>query len=1303
MEATTCPNCGAEAVSGFRLCGACGTPLEGAPAVEDIQRFATVVTSDLKGSTALGERLDPETLREVLTLYFDEMQAVFRSHGGTIEKIIGDAIIAVFGLPVRHDDDAIRAVEAASETQRVLASLNDRLDLAWGVRLVARTGIATGIVVFGEASLGQHVLTGDTMQTSTAMEQNSPPLEVLMAQSTHDLVRDSVTVEPADPVTPKGMSTPVATYRLVSVVARPEAGRARADTVAAGLQLCPTCGQANPEAFRLCGMCGSTLAAAAQFRESRKTVTIVFADPKPSMLNGERPSAEALRDVMSRYFEAMRQSLEQHGGTVEKFIGDAVMAVFGLPVRHEDDALRAVRGAAAMQAALPALNEAFRARWGLELRNHIGVNSGEVIAGDASLGQRLVTGDAVNTAARLEQAAGPQEIILGDLTYRLARDEIEVEPIAPLTLKGKTEPVRAFRLVRVAQRPTERAAPATPFVGREEEMARLDETLLEVSATRSCQLVTVIGDAGVGKSRLIREFSTRASARQRTQVLRGRCLPYGDGVTFWPIAEIVRSAAGISDEDPVDVAISKIAGIARSAGGRIDDPDGIVDRVAAAIGLSTTQYPGPELFWGIRKLLEAIASRRPLVAIIDDIHVAAPTFLELLDHLLDAVHGAPILLLTTARHELLEARTEWAEGHEAERMLLEPLSPDDADAILDQLLGGLDVSVRRRIVAAAEGNPLYVEQITSMLVETGALRREGGDWVATTSSGEIDIPPTIQALVAARIDALRPDERRVIDPASVIGLGFAVEAVVHLVPEEAAAEVPAQLQALTAKQFVRPTVDDGEFYRFGHSVIKDAAYRSLLKRTRAEIHERFVNWAEPINRERGRELEFEEILGFHLEQAYRYRGELGPIDEAARELGRRASEKLVAAGRRAFGRGDSPAAANLLRRAATVLPDFATLRIELLTEVAEAEIERGEFDAARGAIDEARRMAETIADPRLLAREALVRYQLNHLTSGSIGDTEQITAHVHRMIPIFESDGDAAGLARALRLLWVIHGTIGALEEAARAASRVVEIATRAGDARMAARAALNYAQLALESSMPVPEAIERCEALVEAVGRDRIAESRFLAILGVLYAMQGRFEHARDLYRRGHELMSEVGPSLTVAGASLESSRIEMLAGDPEAAERELRRDLVLLESVDERYYRSSVAGLLGHTLYALGRFEEAGQHIRIAQELAGEDDVFSQVTWRTGRAKLWARDGGGEPAEALAHEAVALAASGSFVEQHAEALLALAEVLRLTQGGNAQEPPVREALVLFELKGDVVSAGMARDRLVRPGSRVQ
>ncbi|HKB27685.1 MAG TPA: adenylate/guanylate cyclase domain-containing protein, partial [Candidatus Limnocylindrales bacterium] len=1105
---------------------------------------------------------------------------------------------------------------------------------------------------------------------------------------TYELVRDAVEVETVEPVTPKGAIDPVSAYRLISVEPRPEAGHAAADTAAAGLRLCPACGEENPEDFRHCGTCGAVMATAGPVRESRKTVTLVFADPKPTTLDGSAPGAEALRDVMTRYFDAMKVHLEQHGGTVEKFIGDAVMAVFGLPIRHEDDAVRAVRAAADMQAALPALNEEFRATWGLELRNHIGVNTGEVIAGDASLGQRLVTGDAVNTAARLEQAAGPQEIILGDLTYRLARDQIEVEQIPPLTLKGKAEPVPAYKLISVRGPQAERASLTTPFVGRKDEMDRLEMTLMEVEATRSCQLLTVIGDAGVGKSRLVREFADRAAARERSQVLRGRCLPYGDGVTFWPISEIVRSAAGITDEDPREVALSKIASIARGALGRTDDPAAIIDRVAAAIGLSTTQFPGPELFWGIRKLFEAIASRRPLVAIVDDIHVAAPTFLELLDHLLDAVHGSPILLLATARHELLESRQEWADGHQDEHVILEPLSADDSDAIISQLLGGLDASVRRRIVAAAEGNPLYVEQITAMLVETNAIRRDGDEWVASMSAAELDIPPTVQALVAARLDALRNEERQVIDPASVIGLGFAVDAVVHLVPAEAAPEIPNRLATLTAKQFVRPTAAEEDFYRFGHSVIKDAAYRSLLKRTRADLHERFVSWAEPVNRERGREIEFEEILGYHLEQAYRYRTELGPIDESGQDVGRRASEKLASAGRRAFGRGDAPAAVNLLSRAVALLPEQAEGRIELLPELAEALIEEGTFDRAGEVIESGKQLAHEIGNQRLEARAGLPTYHLRLNSTGSFGDTVAAIEQVEGAVAVFEREGDRIGLARAWHVIGSIHNNAGRYDRAAEEMQRVIDYASSVGDDRLAARGAIISAYATLHGPTPVSVALPRCEEYLGLVHTDRSAEAIVLGVLAELHAMQGEFEVARSLCERSRSLVADLGSSVTAASTSLEASRVEILAGQPAAAEAVLRRDYVVLESLGETYFRSTVAGLLAGALWRLGQHDEAERFAEISKDIADTDDILSQVLWRVVVAKAQARRGAAEASMATALEAVDLASSTLDVELQADALTDLAEVHRILGQQDDSRIRLTEALALYQRKGDVVLA---------------
>ena len=380
--------------------------------------------------------------------------------------------------------------------------------------------------------------------------------------------------------------------------------------------------------------------------------------------------------------------------------------------------------------------------------------------------------------------------------------------------------------------------------------------------------------------------------------------------------------------------------------------------------------------------------------------------------------------------------------------------------------------MRTRILAAAEGNPLYVEQITSMLVETGAVRRDGDGWVAMTSSEDLDIPPTVEALVAARLDALGPDERVVIDPASVIGLGFAVEAVVHLVPEEAADAVPVRLGTLTAKQLVRPTVAEADFYRFGHAVIKDAAYRSLLKRDRADLHVRFVEWAEPVNRERGRELEFEEILGYHLEQAYRYRVELGPLDARSVAVGRRAADKLGSAGRRAFGRGDAPAAANLLRRATSTVPTDDPWRTELLPDLAEALTEQGDFAGARAVLDEAAGIADRLADERLRARVRLTQMHVGFYAGGLTGGIDRAVAEVEGIVAVLEAAGDPSGLARAWRLLMGLHGTAGRYQRAGEAAQRVIDFATQAGDMRLVGSGTVNYSICALHGPTTVEEAL---------------------------------------------------------------------------------------------------------------------------------------------------------------------------------------------------------------------------------------
>ncbi|HEU4451363.1 MAG TPA: adenylate/guanylate cyclase domain-containing protein [Gaiellaceae bacterium] len=1052
------------------------------------------------------------------------------------------------------------------------------------------------------------------------------------------------------------------------------------------MTICPSCGEENPKRFRLCGFCGAELAPGAPPQEVRKTVTIVFSDLKGSTSLGEKLDSESLRELMTRYFEGMRVVLERHGGTVEKFIGDAIMAVFGLPKVHEDDALRAVRAAAEMQRTLVELNEELERDWGASLATRTGVNTGEVVAGDPRAGQRLVLGDAVNVAARLEQAAGEMEILLGALTYRLVRDAVEVEAVEPLDLKGKSKPVPAYRLVTVKPERAREGA-IVPLIGRESELALLARELGRAVDERSCRLVTLLGDPGVGKSSLVAEFSGAIAAE--AEVLRGRCLAYGRGITFWPLAEAVRQAAGIVDADTPGTAREKLSTI-------VGGDAAIVERVASAFGLSEQQFLVDEVFWAVRMLLESLARRRPLVVVFDDIHWAEPTFLELIEHLVDTARDAPLLVLCPARPVLLELRPSWAQRPKEVRLVLTPLSEADVVLVLENLVGSSEIAddARRRIVDAAEGNPLFAEQLLSMMVDDGLLRYEDGRWVAVGDLSNLSVPPTIQALLAARLDQLEREERLVLEAASVVGQRFALDAVQELVPDLAAEEVATHVAALVRKQLLRPQDEaaDGERgFRFHHILVRDAAYLGILKRARATLHERFVVWADRVNRLRDRESEYEEILGYHLEQAHRYLTELGPLDDHGRSLGTRAAERLSAPGRRAFARGDMPAAANLLRRAATLLPPQDRGRLELLPSLGEALGEIGEFAWAEVFLDEAVEGAGATGEPTLLAKAELVRLLVgSHSKDGWSQD--EVVRRADLSIPVFAGAGDDAGLAQAYRLLAWARGTACRYGDAAAAAQRAVEHARIAGDERQRTHAASQYAVAALYGPTPVLEAIERCGEIVEQVSDDRRSRGLVLGLLGCLEAMRGDFERARDLCSRGRATLQDLGRNVVAASTSQDSCTVEMLAGDPAAAERDLRRDFEALTEMGEAYLLSTIAGELARAVYDQGRTEEADELSRVAERYSAADDVTSQALWRSVRAKVLARRGDADAALPLAREAVALLRTTDALVRQADALVDQAEVLRLLDEGDAARACLEEAIELFERKGNVVAAGKAR-----------
>ncbi|MFN2628746.1 MAG: adenylate/guanylate cyclase domain-containing protein [Gaiellaceae bacterium] len=1059
------------------------------------------------------------------------------------------------------------------------------------------------------------------------------------------------------------------------------------------MQICPSCGEENPARFRLCGFCATPLASAQIRHEVRKVVTVVFCDLKGSTSLGEALDSESLREVMSRYFDEMRGILEHHGGTVEKYIGDAIMAVFGLPRIHEDDALRAVRAVHAMQEALATLNEELEQRWGVRLANRTGVNTGEVVAGDPTTGQRLVTGDTVNVAARLEQAAPALEVLIGEPTHRLVRGAVEVEAVEPLELKGKSERVPAYRLVSVlAGDEAALRRREVPIIGRETELTSIVELFDRVVDERRCRTVTLLGDAGVGKSRLGEEVLVHVSPS--ATIIRGRCLPYGDGITFWPLVEAVREAAGISDRDQVESARRKLAELA--APGNED----VVARVAAAVGLSDAQFPVPELFWGVRRLFELLAERRALVVVIEDLHWAEGTFLDLIEYLGTALDAAPVLLLCNARPALVEYRPAWATASNAACFELGPLGAADSARVVENLLGDaeLEPAVRTRIVEASEGNPFFVEQLLSMMIDEGLIELQDGHWRAPGNLPLTTIPPTIQALLAARLDLLDHEERVVIEAASVAGYVFPEDAIRHLVPDVLRDRVGDKLAALNRKQLVRPDPAERsieEAHRFLHALIRDTTYGGLLKRGRATLHEEFVRWADRVNGDRARE--YEEILGYHLEQAHRYLAALGPLDEHGWAVGADAARRLSSAGARARNRGDLSAAANLLERAAALLPQLDRTRLALLPDLGSLLIDLGRYDDARAVLGDSIAAAREVED-RCLGAEATL---FNLLLQLRAGETEQwierAVPQIEVAIDVFTEAGEDVRLAKAHLVLAYVHGTACRYGEAADACARGLEHARRAGSGPEQRANATSYALAACWGPTPIEEAVEHCETILAQVSENRLSAAWVVCLLGHLRAMQGDFEQGRQLLQESRSLIEELGgQTWHLAWTSLSAARIEMLAGDPGRAEVALSDAAESLDQMGERYLLSTVTAMLARAVYAQDRLDEAIALTQRAQELAGEDDVETQALWRSVRAKSFARYGRFDEAKMLVQDALQMVLATDSSVMKVEALVDLGEVLR-ELGDDTAAWAFREALQLAERKGNLVAAAEARTQLGR------
>jgi class 3 adenylate cyclase/tetratricopeptide (TPR) repeat protein len=830
----------------------------------------------------------------------------------------------------------------------------------------------------------------------------------------------------------------------------------------------------------------------------RKVVTVLFCDVVGSTALGESVDPEALQSLLARYFERMKGIVESHGGSVEKFIGDAVMAVFGVPVAHEDDALRACRAAEEMREALPDLG----------IRGRIGVNTGEVMSGTE---ERLATGDAVNVAARLEQAAEPGEVLIGAETLRLVGSAVDVGDKRLLELKGKSEPVAAYPLVAVHE--AGERSHAARFVGRERELQQLSDAWDRASTGPRCELVTVVGEAGAGKSRLVGEALAEIGAR----VVRGRCLPYGDGITYWPVVEVVKQLA-VMPSDPVAAAA-----------------------IRSLLGESDIPTNGEEIAWAFRKLLEEQA---PLVVVFDDIQWGDDAFLDLVEATALLSAGAPLLLLCMARPERLETRPTWPAT-----LRLEPLPPEQAEVLIGDTVSG---ELRERIAHAAGGNPLFISEMLAM----------------AAGKEEVEVPPTLKALLAARLDQLDDAERRVLERGSVEGEIFHRGSVQALAPEET--QVTTRLAALVRRQLVRPdraqlAGEDG--YRFRHLLIRDAAYDALPKAVRAELHVRFADW---LNKHGDSLVERDEIVGYHLEQAARYQTELGQPDPTLAERG---AERLAAGARRADERGDYRGALALLTRAAELL---RPIRLDLVLELQVA-WHMNAVDGRAGA-----RAADDVANRAEYAGDhsgALLAHAMALILRSGVGDAlpvEEAEELCHRALPAEETRGDA----RRLALLWELV--------AVSAQHRM-----RNDAAVEAAERGMGYQRLGGDSSMsdifdwalvlgtrPAEEGLRMLDELAGSRPPGAGDLSR-----AVHLAMVGRFEEASALGQARANHLREVTGSAGEGASFL--ALIANIEGDRERACQHYRDLLAAIPSGTESIAASYELPLARDLCY-LSRYEE-------------------------------------------------------------------------------------------------------------------
>jgi class 3 adenylate cyclase/tetratricopeptide (TPR) repeat protein len=947
----------------------------------------------------------------------------------------------------------------------------------------------------------------------------------------------------------------------------------------------------------------------------RKLATVVFVDlvGSTALLSGTDP--EVARRRVQQYFDRVQHCVVTHGGIVEKFAGDAVMAAFGIPQAHEDDAERAIRSALAIMESVKEL--------GLEAR--IGVESGEVVVD--SVESTFATGEAVNVAARLQQAAPPNEILIGPAAQRLTLGCFEVEDEGPIEARGLAEPVWTWRVLGATRFEATTRQFSAPLVGRDAELELLENTYSRAVRDRRAHLFTIFGDPGVGKSRLAREF---IDGLESATILFGRALPYGEGVTYSALADMVKVAAGIADDDPLDDAIEKL---------RDCCPD---EAVADLMGLATgvlqavqAEHNQQEIAWAARAWAEKLAEPQPLVLVFEDIHWGEEPLLELIEHLGTWVRGVPLLLLCLARPELLDIRQGWGGGRvRATAIELEPLGAAESETLIEALLDDqqLPDAARIALFEKTEGNPLFVEETIRMLSEANGSRVDR-------------IPDTLQALIAARIDHLPPGEKSVLQRAAVTGRSFWAGAVAYLGGEEDG-DLQPLLDDLLLREFVltepRSTISGEDAYRFKHVLIREVAYSGLSKTARASHHRRFAEWLG----ERARE-ELLEVRAYHLDQAAALLAELdgAPPEELATE----AAEALEQAGKRALAREANATARRLLHRSVELEPT-----LQRRYEAARAAWRMSDFPTVSNEMEDVLLGAREAGDQDLEARALTALAEVTLLREADVGRAEQLA---EKALDVSETDESRIDAVRILETAAWWRGRLG---ESEAYAEEELEIARRLGRQDLESDALLDLAGIyvARREGERAEPLIERAMELAEESG-SLTAKARAFTESGELHAFRGRHEEALAEFGRARDLFAEVGAATNLARSLMRIGRLVARRGDVAEAERLFRESIRILQPTEDRGTLCEVQRSLAEILLEQGKIDAAEVYALKAVETVGPQDVSSQSTTRKTLALVRAAQGRDDEAEALLRESIDILERSEYTRFLSEPLKAIIQFL--------------------------------------------